>query len=47
VSADSRKMLTGREYTGGTSPHIDTTVAEEKSTRNNDDNDTTDVAFLS
>jgi hypothetical protein len=43
-------MLIGREYSGGTSPHIlriDTTVADENCTRNDDDNDTTDDAFLS
>ena len=50
MSTDSRKMLTGKEYSGGTSPHImgiDTTVDEEKCTRNDDDNDTTVVAYLS
>ena len=50
MSTDSRKMLTGREYREGTSLNImdiDTTVAEEKCSRNDDDNDTTDVAFLS
>jgi len=50
VSTDSRKMLTGREYSGVTSPHImgiDTTADEETCTRNDDDNDTTGVAHLS
>ena len=50
VSTDSRKILTGRTYSGGTSPHImgiDTTEDEEKCTRNDDDIDTTCVAYLS
>jgi len=50
VSTDSRKMLTAREHSGGTSVNImniETTVVGEMCIRNDDDNDTTEVVFLS
>jgi hypothetical protein len=49
VSTDRRNLLTGREYSGGSfvnTMYIDTTVVEEKCTRNDDDNDTTEVVFV-
>jgi hypothetical protein len=50
MSTDRRKMLTAREHSGGTSVNImdtDTTVVGEKCTGNDNDNDTTEVVFLS